>query len=182
MDKNKKILFAIVGLLAAALVVWTVTTIPDAPPKEKVEPASKTMTYEGNTISESRNGKTLWEITAEHIEINADTKDVTLENVTGKIYGDNGREVMLKADKGLYTDKEKDISLSENIDIQTNDGMSLTCDELKWFGKEEMLAAIGNAKAKKDDMEASGDRIESKDAFSKFKIIGNAHLSKGGSK
>ena len=43
-----------------------------------------------------------------------------------------------------------------------------------------MLAAIGNATASKDDMKANGDRIESADGFNKIRIIGNAHLVKGG--
>ena len=51
---------------------------------------------------------------------------------------------------------------------------------LRWQAKEAMLAAIGDAVAEKDDMKISGDRIESTDGFNKIKVIGKAHLVKGG--
>ena len=66
------------------------------------------------------------------------------------------------------------------MDIHTSDGASLTGQELRWQAKESMLAAIGDAVAEKDDMKISGDRIESTDGFNKIKVIGKAHLVKGG--
>lgn len=181
MDKYKKPLLGLVVVVFIAVIAWTVMTVPEAPSTgDTPVTTGTTMTYDGNTISETKNGRTLWELTAEHIEMNADTQDLTLEKVTGKVYGADGREVTLQADKGIYTDKMKDITLTDNIAITSNDGMSLKCNELKWLGSDEILAAIGNVEAVKGDMRATGDRIESSDAFAKFKIIGHAHLARGG--
>ena len=71
-------------------------------------------------------------------------------------------------------------AITGNVAITTSDGAKLSSKELRWTAKDELLAAVGDATAVKDDMKASGDRIESTDGFNKIKIIGKAHLVKGG--
>lgn len=209
MDKKQKFLVGLLLAGFAALIYWAVTTVPQPQPETPQE-APTTMSYDGNTISEEQNGRKIWDLTAEHIEMNINTQDAEMENIDGHFYQEDGRVVTIHADKGNYEHESHDISLSGNIDISTSDGAELTSDELKWAAADSTLSAIGNAKATKDtmsvsgdrfdssngfadynvvgnayvtkdDMEASGDTIESSDNFNKIKIIGNAHISKGGS-
>ena len=181
MEKKHKLLLAAGIALFAALVVWAVTTVPEHPAvPEKPQVDSKIMSYDGNEISEEKNGRKIWDLTAEHIEINIDTKDATLEKLSGHFYMEDGRVVEVKADKGTYTETSKDIAISGNVAVKNSDGTELTSDELRWDAAKEILSAIGNAKATKEDLLATGDRIESSDGFNKIKIIGKAHLAKGG--
>jgi LPS export ABC transporter protein LptC len=180
MDKKKKILLALLLVAVAGLVAWAVMTVP-APPQSQVETSdSKVMTYDGNTISEEKDGRKIWELTADHIEVDVDTQNVKMEKVVGHFYMQDGRTVDVQADNGSYDNETKDISIIGSVDITTSDGAKLASDELKWTGKDSMLAAIGNANVSKDDMQANGNRIESTDGFNKIKIIGKAHLVKGG--
>ena len=180
MDKKKKILLALLLVAVAGLVAWAVMTVP-APPQSQVETSdSKVMTYDGNTISEEKDGRKIWELTADHIEVDVDTQNVKIEKVVGHFYRQEGRTVDVQADNGSYDNGTKDISIIGSVDITTSDGAKLASDELKWTGKDSMLAAIGNANVSKDDMQANGNRIESTDGFNKIKIIGKAHLVKGG--
>ncbi|SFT61783.1 LPS export ABC transporter protein LptC [Selenomonas sp. GACV-9] len=180
MSKRTKWLLAGGLAVFVALVVWTVATIPEVPQDQTKVEAPKTMTYEGNTLSEEKDGRKLWELTAERIEVDVETQDVKLVNITGHFYAEDGRTVEIKADQGEFANETKDISVKGNVDIHTSDGASLKGQELRWQAKEEMLAAIGDAVAVKDDMKVTGDRIESTDGFNKIKIIGKAHLVKGG--
>lgn len=207
MDKKQKFL---VGILVAgfiALIYWAVVTVPHPQPETPQEQPT-TMSYDGNTISEEQGGRKIWDLTAEHIDVDINTQDASMENIEGHFYQEDGRTVTIHADKGNYAHDSRDITLEGNIDVTTSDGAELSSDQLKWTAAESMLSAIGNAKASKDDMsatgdqfdsingfadysitgnayvakedmEASGDRIESSNNFNHFKIIGNAHLAKG---
>ncbi len=180
MDKKRKFLLG-AGIIAfIAMVVWAVTTVPDAPSKPSdPQENPKIMRYDGNEISEEKNGRKIWDLTAEHIEYNIDTQDAALSNLSGHFYAEDGRVVEVKADKGSYEAKSKNIVISGNVNVKNNDGATLISDELRWDAVKEVLAAIGNAKVTKEDMLATGDRIESSDGFNKIKILGHAHLSKG---
>ena len=181
MSKMRKGLIAAAIAAFAALVVWAVVTVPETPdlPDTPAE-SNKTMSYDGNEISEERNGRKIWDLTAEHIDVNIETRDAVLEKLQGHFYAEDGRVVEVKAGKGTYAEGTKDIVLSDNVEIKNSDGAQLTCDELRWDAQKEILAAIGNAKAVKEDMLATGDRIESSDGFNKIKISGKAHLRRGG--
>jgi lipopolysaccharide export system protein LptA len=112
--------------------------------------------------------------------VDVESKNVTFEKLTGKFYAKDGRTVEVHADGGNYDNETKDIAITGNVAITTSDGAKLSSKELRWTAKDELLAAVGDATAVKDDMKATGDRIESTDGFNKIKIVGKAHLVKGG--
>ena len=180
MEKKHKFLLG-AGLAASvALVIWAVITVPETPSPESEPQKGSFMSYDGNVLSEERNGRKIWGLTAEHIEVNIETRDAELEKITGHFYAEDGRVVEVTADKGSYNEKTKDIVIAGNVDVKNSDGARLTSDELRWEAKKEILAASGNAKVTKEDMLATGQRIESSDGFNKVKVIGKAHLVKGG--
>ena len=179
MDKKAKTAIFAVILLAAALVVWTVRTVPDAPPKQDAPDKPRVMSYDGNVLSEQKNGHMLWDLTAEHIEVDIDTQNARLTNLTGHFYQEDGRSAEVKAQEGTYDASSHDIEVKGTVAVSTSDGAKLTSDTLKWTASDGILAAIGDAKASKDDVEATGERIESADGFNKIKVIGKAHLAKG---
>ncbi len=181
MDKKRKFLLGAGLAIFAALVVWAVATVPETPAQpEKSAQSDKIMSYDGNEISEEKNGRKIWDLTAKHIEVDVDTRDASMEELLGHFYAEDGRVVEVKADKGIYTEATRDIAVMGNVSIKNSDGAQLTSDELRWEAQKEILAAIGSAKAVKDDLLATGDRIESTDGFNKIKIIGKAHIVKGG--
>lgn len=179
MSMKAKILAGLAILLAVGVVVWAVMTVPDPPPMTNEKEGPRIMSYDNNVISEEKNGRKIWDLTAEHTEVDVDRYDTVMTGVVGHFYGENGRVVEVKSDKGIYSGKSKNIKLTDNVIITTNDGIRLTCKELEWLAKQEILAASGEARVTKDDMLATGDRIESMDGFNKIKITGKAHLEKG---
>ena len=148
MTKTHKILIGIVVAALAALCYWTVHTVPqpadDASPLEK-----RVMTYNGNTITEEKDGRKLWELTAESMEVDIDTQDASITNMDAKFYTEDGAH--LRADRLEWKAKENQLALIGNAELQRDS----------------------------DAVKAKGDRIESLDGFNKFKIIGHAHLEKG---
>ena len=179
MNTKGKIIIGIVVLLLFSLLVWAVRTVP-APPAQQEQPERQhVMKYENNTLSEERDGKKIWELTAESMDIDTDTQNATLNNLTGTFYEDDGKEVHIEAPHGFYEPQSKNVKLDGGIKVETTDGASLVSDELEWEAESSILKANGDAKVSREDMKASGDSIESGDGFSKFKITGHAHIEKG---
>lgn len=179
MSMKAKILAGFGLLLAVGLVAWAVLTVPEPQPRTEEPEGPRIMSYENNVISEEKDGRKIWELTAERTEIDIDNYDTIMTGIVGRFYQENGRVVEVKSDKGLYSGESKNIKLTDGVVITSGDGAKLTSRELEWLAKEEILVASGEARVTKDDMLASGDRIESADGFNKIKVIGHAHWEKG---
>ena len=177
MSIRAKALAAVIAALAVGLVVWAVATVPDAP-KIVPQPDKKTMSYDGNTISEEKNGRKIWELTSEHIEVDVDTQDVTMQGITGHFYAEDGKVAELKAESGVYGGKSKDIKLTGGIVVTYSDGAILVSKEMEWKSQEEILTALGDVKSVREDLLITADKIESSDSFNKVKAVGHAHLEK----
>ena len=180
MSKNQKIIAGVVVALLIALIGWTVKTLPTLP--DTVAPPDKrVMTYDGNTISSEKNGKLIWEATAEKIEVDIDTQNASMTNMKAKFYAEDGRVVELDAPKAFYDAKSKDLQVDGGIKGTGTDGLKLNCEKVQWQAKDNCLVLLGNVLLERttDHVKATGDKIESTDGFTKFKISGKAHLEKG---
>jgi len=179
MSTKAKILAGIVAVLFLALVVWTVQTIPQGTEQTQNEAAKRVMTYDGNTISEEKDGHKIWELTAEHIEMDLDTKSATLTGVTGHFYAADGRVVDVQAAKGHYDAESRDVTIEDGLAITTSDGASLKSEQLLWTSATETLTAQGDAYVARDDMQAQGASIASTNGFKQFTIEGPLYITKG---
>lgn len=180
---NKQL--AIVLLIAAALIggvlYWAL--YEEAPRPEAEEPAREApsaLSYLGNTLSEERDGKKVWELTANVIEIDAKTKNAVLKEIQGTFYQDNGRFVTIEAPEALYDVKTKDISITGNATARSNDGAELTANKLFWAGDAQVFSGEGGVRLQRGDTVIVGDKIESDAGFRKFKVSGNARIIQGG--
>mgnify|MGYP002622425428 CR=1 FL=1 len=166
-------------ILFLCLIIWTIRTTPKAPPQiEKIDPP-KIMEYEGNTIVEEKDGVKIWELTTEKIFINSTTQIARFEKVSGKFYQEDGKVLELTANKGTYNQKTKNIHIEGDVELLDGDGGKLTSKKLDWNDAKEILIAREDVKITKDDMQAFGDRAESKDGFKHFFLKGHARVLKG---
>ena len=179
MNIKGKFLIGALLILFASVVIWAVRTVPEPPPLTVKSEEPKVMTYDNNTISEEQAGVKIWDLTSESMTVNTTTQDAEMTGITGHFYSHDGRTVTLTAEHGYYTHETRDIKIDGKVKVSTNDGITLTADELMWLAKEAKLAAQGNAVVTKDDIKATADRIESTDGFSMIKAIGHAHFEKG---
>lgn len=179
MNGKQKTLVALGILFFACVVIWAVRTVPEAP---KVDHSNddqpRIMTYDNNTISEEKDGVKIWDLTADHLEVDIDSRNAEMTGITGHFYQKDGRSAEVTADHGSYDNETKNIQIDGNVKITTSDGATLTSDELLWTAEQGMLSAIGQAKVSNDTIRAWGERIDSTDGFNKIKISGKAHIEK----
>ena len=179
MDKRLKILTAVGVILFVCLIIWTIRTTPKAPePTEKIEPP-KVMEYEGNTIVEEKDGVKLWELTTEKVRVDTVTQIAEFDKVSGKFYQETGKVLELTANNGTYDQRSRDVHVEGDVVVLDGDGGKLTSKNLDFKGAEEILIANEDVKIFKDDMQAFGDRAESKDGFKHFFLKGHARVLKG---
>lgn len=179
MTKGQKILMWLLIFAFLGLVGWVLLSIPEPPPQEEPREEKRIMSYEGNTLTSEKNGKLQWLLKAEKMSVNVDTQDAEMENIEVEFYNEDGTTFHLTAPKGLYFQKDKNFGVFDGAKLTTTDKAELTSGKLYWISKDEMLVAEDDVKLKKDDFKASGNRMESKNGFTNFKIIGKAHVEKG---
>ena len=178
MDKKIKILIATGISLFICLVIWVIQTTPKAPPPvDKIE-APTTMEYEGNTIVEEKDGARVWEITSQKVRIDSTTQIAEFDNITGKFYQEDGNVLELTANNGTYNQQTKDVHIEGEVKVLDGNGNTLTSKKLDWNGNEELLVAEEDVRITKEDMQAFGDRAESKDGFKHFFLKGHARILK----
>ena len=151
MGTREKILAAVAVIFFVCLVVWVVRTTPkEPPPMEKVEPPT-VMEYEGNTITEERDGKIIWELTCDKLRVDSLTQDMELIGVKGKYYDDE-KIWNLTAERGIYDRTNNVVYIEGDVILANNaDKSELRCKELTWLSLEEKLIAEGEVSVTNDD-------------------------------
>ena len=72
MNGKQKTLVALGILFFACVVIWAVRTVPEAPKIDHSDDDQpRIMSYDNNTISEEKDGVKIWDLTADHIEVDA---------------------------------------------------------------------------------------------------------------
>ena len=170
------------AVLLTGLVIWAVTTVPEIPQQTDTPSGPRVMSYVDNSLSEERDGRTIWKMTAEKVNVDIDTNDTSMLKIDGTFYTEDGRTLTLHAEEGRMDGKTRNVVLTGTIEATTSDGASLRAKQITWTAEEGSLSAEGDAELIRDDIRATGDRIVSTDGFQQFSIIGNAHIEKGGAK
>lgn len=184
MSTREKILALLAVIFFVCVVVWVVrTTPPEPPPMEKVTPPT-VMEYEGNTITEEKDGQIIWELTCEKMRIDTLTQNIELDGIKAKLYQrdeekDEDKSWEMTAQKGVYYQVNKVIHVEGDVTITSSDEAKLLSDKLDWFMEAEMIIASGNVKISKDDMRAFGDFAYTNNTLGKVGLSGNAKVMKG---
>lgn len=181
---NKKSMFLItcvVLMLVAGVYYFIRDESPKAPPAQVANNDQQIMSYSGNSIIEEQDGKRLWELGAETIEIDPKTKQAVMKNLKGVFYQDNGGKLEIVALQAIYDTKTRDIVMSGQIKATSSDGAIFTADSARWAGGNRRFYGTGGITVTRDDTTIFGDRIESDANMQKIKVEGNARIRKGGS-
>ena len=177
MNRKSTILIAAAVLLLAVGIFWTVVTVPEEAPEEAPD-EPKIMEYQSNFLSEERHGRVIWDIKAEATSVDMTTQATVFKNPVGHYYQEDGNVLTLTAASGTYDSATKNVKLSGGAKATTSDGGVLTSDTLEWVAGEDRLVAAGKAGLTRQDLEARGDKIEAREAFSVFRAEGSAYIKK----
>ena len=176
--KNKKLIIILALALVAGFSYYFIISENNVKTKNDVEVSN--ITYSGNTIVEEKDGKKVWELTANTIEIEPTTKNTILKKVKGVFYQNNGEIITLTAPEAVYDVNNRDITIKGLVQVVSNNGATMQGDVFKWQAKESKLVGDGNIILKKEDTVLTGNHIEATAGLTKVKVQGNAKIIKGG--
>lgn len=183
MKKTSYLAIACVILFVAGGIYYFVKEEPFTSPSPKQEmnsePASKPA-FIGTSLIEEQNGKRIWELTADSIEMDPNTKQATFIHVTGIFYQDNGGTIQLVAPQAVMDTQTKSIVLNGSVQAVASDGTAFSSQEARWDGENRRFYASGSVTVTKDDTVITGNQLESDANMEKIKVQGNAQVRKGG--
>lgn len=183
MNKKTYMIMGVVVSLLMGMLYYFIKEEPIIPKPDKQEaPQSlaNTLSYIGSTLVEEKDGKKQWELTAEKIEVEPGTENVTMTNIKGTLYKENGQKLALTAQHALINNKTHDISLDGDVKAATEDGATFAAPQAKWLSGEQRFYGSGGIKVMRQDTVITGDQVESDANLEKIKVSGNAHIRKGG--
>ena len=183
MKKTTYLMIACIALFLMGGLYYFLKDEPLAPPKpievEKVEPVAS-LTYVGNSIKQDKDGKPLWELAADTIEIDPTTKNINMKNIKGTFFQTNGGKVEVTAPGAMLDSKTKDIVMTGKVQAVASDGTTFTAQEARWAGLQELFYGSGGVVVTKEDTIMTGEKIESDANMAKIKVYGNAKIVQGG--
>lgn len=126
-------------------------------------------------LTETKDGQKFWELYAKSADLNDGKKQARLKNVIGNFYKDNKVVMSFTAPTAYYTDKTKDVVLTDRSKVVTNSDVTLISNQLTWSGTQDIIKANGNVKIINSDklVTTSNFCIFNKE-FTKVKVTGNS--------
>lgn len=182
MKKTTYLIIACVVLFLAGCLYYFLKDESSIPQKEvEVKTSQSTnLSYVGNSITEEKDGKRLWELSAETIEIDTDTKNMKFKNMKGIFYQDTGGKIDIIAPEAVVDSKTKEILMVGKIQAIASDGTTFSAQEMRWSSLEQRMYGSGNVLLTKDDTVMTGDHLEGDKNLSKIKVFGHANVVKRG--
>lgn len=156
---------------------------PPEPPKQAAQsdPASF-LTFAGSSIVQEEDGKKVYELGAESIEVDPKTKKVYFKNLKGSFYQPKGGKIELVASLATLDSNTRDIFMEGSIKAVNEEGVTFMAEKARYDGKDRRLFGSGGVKVIRDDTVISGDNLESDANMVKYRVTGNARVTKGGNK
>ncbi len=155
------------------------TPPPPQAQQAQADPANN-VTFSGSSIVEQENGKKLWEITAETVQVNPGSNKAQLINFKGTLYRKDGSKIDLVGRQAEFDTKTRDIDLIGDFKATASDGAVFTGAKGRWTNKDRRFYGSGGITLTREDTVVTGERIEGDELLQKVKVSGNARVVKGG--
>lgn len=171
-------------LVVAAGLYYFAKDEPLPPPsnsKTSVADPAGFLSFNGSTYIEQKDGKPVWEISAETIEMDPNTKLIYLKGIKGVFYQDNGGRIDLIAPTATMDSKTKNITMNGDVKaVSSTDGTIFVAKQALWNSVDRKLFGYGGITLTREDTVITGDKIETDNNMEKYKVQGNARIVKKG--
>lgn len=135
--------------------------------------AKKEVDIESLLVTETKNGKKLWELFAENGHYDNKNNVAFLNDIIGNFYEKEKVVASFKSSQGTYNAETKQIVLYNDTVIVYKDGSNLRANRIVWAGKDVNIEAQGNIRVEKpNEAIIYGASATLKPDLSDFKIKG----------
>ena len=138
------------------------------------------ITFSGNSIIEEKDGKKLWDLKADKIEVSPDSKQITLFRLTGLYYQSPTEVITITSQEAVMDTKTNNLVMKGEVKAVSSGGETFRADTIRYLKAENRFQGNGNVVLTKDDTVVTGNQIDSDSKLEKVIIKGNAQVIKGG--
>lgn len=178
--KNKGLLLIAGGVAVAAAIIGWLMFGGEAPKNpENIASDVASAIVRNTTVNREQDGKKLWEFSVEQLESISGSGEAVLKGVKGKIYREDGSEIIVEAGGGRINNDDKNFALDRGVKATLSTGGEITAEEIAWNQKDDVITASGKVKVVKDEHTALADKIVTSSKFDHFKLSGHAEVQKG---
>lgn len=173
MKNNKKVIGLIVSLLVLLLGVafW----IFQSNDTKEVSPKGNRITFTGSELKEEQDGKVIWHVKADTVEIDSKTKAVSMNQMVGTFYRD-GTTLTVTALTGTVTGDRKRIDLKGGVKAVNTEGAVFTTEEVEFDNEKKIFTSKTPFTYTNNDTSISGDALVAEMVLERITAKGNAKL------
>ena len=178
--RAKPILF---GLLITAMVAGGLYYFLREEPLEdtKRESVVTRMAFSGSHLTETQDGKPIWDLTARVMEVDSKTQWVYMTDMTGVLYRQNGTKIDVTGKQAVVDPKTRNVEITGGLTMKASDGPTFQAEQGRYVAKDRRIFASGAIRATKEDYVLTANELETDDQFEVITVKGNARIVKGGS-
>ena len=170
------------GLLIAAIIAAGLYYFLREEPltDTKKESVVTRMAFSGSNLTESEDGKKIWDLTARVMEVDPKTQWVYMTDLKGFIFRSDGTEMAVTGKNAVVDPKTRNVEMTGGIEMEASDGPTFRADAARYVAKDRKIFASGAVRATKDDYILTANELETDDKFDVIVVKGNARIVKGG--
>ena len=178
--RAKPILF---GLLIAAMVAGGLYYFlrEEALEDTKRESVVTRMAFSGSHLTETQDGKPIWDLTARTMEVDSKTQWVYMTDMTGVLFRQDGTKIDVTGKQAVVDPKTRNVEITGGITMKASDGPTFQAEKGRYVAKDRRIFASGSIRATKEDYVLTANELETDDQFEVITVKGNARIVKGGS-
>lgn len=176
--KNKLTIIGFMVVLGFAALLYTFMH-PDTTPDTPVN-TDKLVEFNGTELEESKDGKTVWKLTADKIMVDPDTETMYFTNPKAVLYDVNGTELTITSDQGIVDKKKRTIEIKPPVKGTTNLSDTLQTDGSVYYNMDTHMIRGGKVEIHRHDSTTlHADAFETNTSLDKVTLTGHAQVTKG---
>lgn len=168
-------IIVVVGFACMLYSFMNPTKTPDAPPNPE-----KLIQFEGTELEEKKDGKLVWQLTADKIMVDPDTQIMYFTNPKALLISEDGTELTITSPKGSADKKQQLIIIQPPVSASTNVGDTLQTDGTVYYNMGTHMVKGGHVVIQRHDQTTlKADAFETNTSLDNVSLTGHAQVTKG---
>ncbi len=180
LKKNKTPLIVAIVIILFSIALYVSFKDHDEQNEQLSQKTDRLVEFNGSQLEEKKDGKLVWRLTAERIQVDPDTKILYITHPQAVIADVDGKELTIDADKGTVDQVHKKMEINAPIKATTPDGDSLQTDGSIYYNMDTRMINGGKVQIhRSDNTDLSGDSFETNAALDQVSLTGHAKVTRG---
>ena len=169
---------AVIAVVGFAVMLYVFMN-PNTSEDTMVSP-DKLVEFEGSELEEKQEGKLVWRLTADKIQIDPDTQIMYFTNPKALVVAEDGTQMTITSDKGIVDREKRTIEIKQPVKAETDKGDTLQTDGSVYYNMDTRMIKGGKVVMDRHDKTSlKADAFETDSSLTKVLLTGHAQVTRG---